>query len=206
MFAAKPGAIGADDRQHGRPAVWRRHGAPARESPGVPGIRDALSNRKARSIRGWASQVMAAKWSRPPRLCLTFEGRSRLGLEARRCGRRAAGRTSTSSPGETSRTRSPSTPGSGTTTQSTGAKPQRVGGHALRGRRPDLRPPRDVLRRSLPQDRRALREPAPGGAGGRRGAGTLARVPGPSRPRPPARAAGGCRTSRSRPERRAGSR
>src|SRR5207249_10796502 len=56
-------------------------------------------------------------------------------------------------------------------------EPERLGGHALRGRDRDLQPPPDLLLRSLPEDRRALREPAPGGAGGRGGPGTLARVP-----------------------------
>ena len=49
----------------------------------------------------------------------------------------------------------------------------------------------------LPQDRRALREPAPGGAGRRRRPGALARVPRPARPRSPARPACRARSRRS---------
>src|SRR5205814_3682111 len=55
-------------------------------------------------------------------------------------------------------------------------EPERLGGHALRRRDRDLQPPPDLLLRSLPQDRRALCEPAPGGAGRRGGPGALARV------------------------------
>src|SRR4029453_12437546 len=66
-------------------------------------------------------------------------------------------------------------------------QPQRLGGDALARCRGHLQPSRYLLRRPLPQGRRALREPALDGARRRRRAGTLARVPGSPRPRPIAR-------------------
>src|SRR5262245_26542774 len=63
-------------------------------------------------------------------------------------------------------------------------EPERVADHALRRRRRRLQPSGGLLVRSLPEDRRALRERPPRGARRRGGPRAVARVPRSARPRP----------------------